>query len=484
MEVLFESAFEIAKAIKNKTISSKEVINFYLDRIERINPEVNAVVQVDAERALSRAHIADEAVRSGQDCGPLHGVPLTIKDAYLTEGIVSANGLPHLKNNIPDRNADVVQKYIDAGAIILGKTNTPLASGDFQSFNDIYGTTNNPWDITRTCGGSSGGAAAALASGMTPLELGGDIGGSIRIPSHLNGVYGHKPSHGIVSQRSLVDWPEQISEQDLWVVGPMGICARDIRDALRILIGPVPEKAPAWNIQLPSPRCTDIKKLRVATCFDQPNYPIDHEVKAELEAVADSLEKEGALVVREVAPDIDFQENLAVYLQIMYSHMDASVPEEMKQAMAKALAPIPMSEDIIAMFGASVAQWNKVNERRFQLQRKWMEFFQNYDILLAPILPLPAFEHDHTPIAFRRWQVNGEDRSAMLDTLFWASFSLLTYLPATAVPAGQTKTDKLPVGVQIVGPYLEDETPLEVAAMLEQCHRSFEPAPNYKSLNA
>ena len=143
--------------------------------------------------------------------------------------------IENLKNNIPDRNADVVQKYIDAGAIILGKTNTPLASGDFQSFNDIYGTTNNPWDITRTCGGSSGGAAAALASGMTPLELGGDIGGSIRIPSHLNGVYGHKPSHGIVSQRSLVDWPEQISEQDLWVVGPMGICARDIRDALRIL---------------------------------------------------------------------------------------------------------------------------------------------------------------------------------------------------------------------------------------------------------
>ena len=132
------------------------------------------------------------------------------------------------------------------------------------------------------------------------------------------------------------------------------------------------------------------------------------------------------------------------------------------------------------MFGASVAQWNKVNERRFQLQRKWMEFFENYDVLLAPILPLPAFEHDHTPIAFRRWQVNGEDRSAMLDTLFWASFSLLTYLPATAVPAGQTKTDKLPVGVQIVGPYLEDETPLEVAAGLEQCHRSVESAPNYK----
>ena len=171
MELLFKSAFEIAEYVKAKAVSSREVVSFYLDRIETLNPQINAVVQLDAERALLRADAADKATASGQDWGPLHGLPVTIKDAYLTEGIVTANGIPALKGNVPDRNADVVQKYVDAGAIILGKTNTPMASGDFQSFNEIYGTTNNPWDLTRTCGGSSGGAGASLASGMTPLAM-------------------------------------------------------------------------------------------------------------------------------------------------------------------------------------------------------------------------------------------------------------------------------------------------------------------------
>ena len=205
MSILYRSAFELAKDIKNGQLTSREVLEFYLKRVEQFNPEINAVVQLDSARARMRADEADAAATRGEDWGPLHGVPLTIKDAYLTEGIISANGMPEYKDNLPSRNADGVQRYIDAGAIVLGKTNTPYASGDWQSFNEIYGTTNNPWDLTRTCGGSSGGAGAALASGMTPLELGGDIGGSIRIPSHFNGVFGHKPSHGIVSQRSLVE---------------------------------------------------------------------------------------------------------------------------------------------------------------------------------------------------------------------------------------------------------------------------------------
>ena len=479
VDILYGSAFEIALQIKAKKVSSREIVSFYLDRIEKFNSELNAVVQLDIERALARADAADAAALAGESWGSLHGLPLTIKDAYLTEGIVTANGIPALEGNVPNRNADVVQKYIDAGAIILGKTNTPLASGDYQSFNDIYGTTNNPWDLNLTCGGSSGGAGAALAAGMTPLELGGDIGGSIRIPSHLNGVYGHKPSHGIVSQRSLVDWPDQIAEQDLWVVGPMAVCAQDLRKALQLLVGPVPEKVLAWRVELPPPRTKDIRQLRVATYFENPDYPIDHEVKDQLESVAVSLENAGAQVSREVGPDIDFQENLNVYLKIMYSHMDENVPEEVRKMMAQALDYLPRSEEIVAMFGGTVANWNRVNERRLQLQKKWTEFFESYDVLLAPILPLPAFKHDHSPILVRRWNVNGEDRSAMIDTLFWAAFSLLTYLPATAVPAGRTQSQNLPVGVQIVGPYLEDQTPLEVAIMLEECHQSFEPPSAY-----
>ena len=221
-------------------------------------------------------------------------MPLTIKDAYLTEGIVSANGMPEYRDNVPTRNSDAVQRYVDAGAIVFGKTNTPYASGDWQSFNELYGTTCNPWDPARTCGGSSGGSGAALAAGMTPLELGGDIGGSIRIPSHFNGVFGHKPSHGIVSQRNLVDWQEQIGEQDLWVVGPMGITAADVRDALRLLVGATAEKAVAWQVELPAARTTDVTKLRVATCFERPGYPVDAEVRPLLEATAQTLAERGA----------------------------------------------------------------------------------------------------------------------------------------------------------------------------------------------
>lgn len=278
--ILYRSAFAVAADIKRGVLTSSEVLEFFLDRVERFNPGINAVVQLDAERARERAAAADRAARHGEDLGPLHGVPLTIKDAYLTEGIVSANGMPEYRDNVPTRNSDGVQRYVDAGAIVFGKTNTPYASGDWQSFNALYGATGNPWDPARTCGGSSGGAGAALAAGMTPLELGGDIGGSIRIPSHFNGVFGHKPSHGIVSQRNLVDWPEQIGEQDLWVVGPMGITATDVRDALRVLVGATAEKAIAWRVELPAARTTDVTKLRVATCFERPGYPVDAEVAA------------------------------------------------------------------------------------------------------------------------------------------------------------------------------------------------------------
>lgn len=477
-DILYRSAFAVAADIKRRVLTSSEVLAFFLDRVDRFNPQINAVVQLDADRARERAAAADRAARRGEDLGPLHGVPLTIKDAYLTEGIVSANGMPEYRDNVPTRNSDAVQRYVDAGAIVFGKTNTPYASGDWQSFNAVYGTTGNPWDPARTCGGSSGGAGAALAAGMTPLELGGDIGGSIRIPSHFNGVFGHKPSHGIVSQRNLVDWQEQIGEQDLWVVGPMGITAADVRDALRLLVGATAEKAIAWKVELPAARTTDVTKLRVATCFDRPGYPVDAEVAALLEAVAQTLADRGARVDRDAVPDIDFDENFSLYLQLMYSHMGEDTPEEVRRSMAAMLRPLARGEEIVAAMGSSLTRWLTVHERRLQLQRKWAEFFEDYDVLLAPVLPLPAFVHDQAPMGKRTWAINGAERTMMFDVLFWAAFSLVTYLPATVAPAGRTR-DNLPVGVQIVGPYLEDETPLAVAAMLEERHARFEPPPGF-----
>lgn len=480
MSILYRSAFELAKDIKNGQLTSREVLEFYLKRVEQFNPEINAVVQLDSARARMRADEADAAATRGEDWGPLHGVPLTIKDAYLTEGIISANGMPEYKDNLPSRNADGVQRYIDAGAIVLGKTNTPYASGDWQSFNEIYGTTNNPWDLTRTCGGSSGGAGAALASGMTPLELGGDIGGSIRIPSHFNGVFGHKPSHGIVSQRSLVDYPDQLAEQDLWVVGPMGVTAGDIRDALRILVGPSVDKAIAWKIELPPARTTDVTKLRVATYFDDPVYEVDSEVKSLLEGTAKTLKTHGAQVDWNVTPDIDFYENLSLYLKLMFSHAGENVPEQQRAGLREMLKPLPGGDEIAAVMGNSLANWTELNERRLQLQAKWTEFFVHYDVMLAPVMPLPAFAHaQDIPAPARMWTVNGKERHSFFDIMFWSGLSLVTYLPASVAPAGRTK-DNLPVGVQIVGPYLEDETPLAVAAMLEQYHQRFEAPPGYE----
>ena len=191
--MIFENAHEVLKKIKQKEVSAQEVLESFLKQVEAVNPSINAVVALGAERALEKAKEADKKIASKSKLGSLHGLPMTVKDAFEVEGIVSTGGNPAWRDNIPKRNAEAVQRLVDAGAIIFGKTNVPFLSSDLQSFNEIYGTTNNPWDLERTPGGSSGGSAAALASGMTPLELGSDIGGSIRVPAHFCGLFGHKP---------------------------------------------------------------------------------------------------------------------------------------------------------------------------------------------------------------------------------------------------------------------------------------------------
>ena len=287
MNILYQSPFALAKAIKAKELTSIEVLDFFLQRVAEHNPRLNAVVALDTERARARALAADEAAQSGEDWGPLHGVPLTIKDALCTQGLVTVGGIPEYKDHVPGTNAIGVQKYINAGAIVFGKTNVPFMSADLQSFNEVYGTTNNPWNIERTCGGSSGGAAAAVAAGLTPLELGSDIGGSIRTPSHFNGVFGHKPSYGIVSQRGHLPPGEGIyTETDLAVVGPIGTSASDLEQALDILAAPTPEDSRAYSIQLPAPRTTDPAKLRVAVWADDTLCPVDADIVAAINAAA------------------------------------------------------------------------------------------------------------------------------------------------------------------------------------------------------
>jgi len=474
MTILYRSAFELARDIKKRELTSREVLAFFLKRVEQFNPKLNSVVQLDLDRARRRADEADAAASRGEDWGPLHGVPLTVKDAFVTEGIVSTNGMPEFKDFIPNRNADGVQRYIDAGAIVFGKTNVPYMSSDLQSYNDIYGTTNNPWDLSRTCGGSSGGPAASLAAGLTPLEIGSDIGGSIRTPAHFNGVFGHKPSYGIVSQRGHLPWHETLNEGDLWVVGPLGITAGDIQQAFHLLLGPPADRALGWKVDLPTARTTDVKTLRVATYFEDPACELDSEAKRLLESAAKSLEMEGAQVHWQTKPDIDFDENHSVYMQLLWVYMTMDTLEEQKQQMRQA----GDNSALIEAMDISHADWVALHERRLQLSAKWADFFKNYDVLLAPVTHVPAFKHDHSDdMVTRTLMVNGKERP-YLDLLFWSGFSLSTYLPASVAPAGRT-AGNLPVGVQIIGPYLEDWTTLAVAAMLEKCHQGFEPPPGY-----
>jgi amidase len=485
MNILYASPFSLAEAIKAQTLTASDVLAFFLERVEAHNPALNAVVTLDVERAKQRASEADLAARKGEDWGPLHGVPMTIKDALCTEGIVTVGGIPECKDNVPQTNAAGVQRYIDAGAIIFGKTNVPFMSSDLQSYNDVYGTTNNPWNVERTCGGSSGGASAAVAAGLTPLELGSDIGGSIRTPSHFNGVFGHKPSFGIVSYRGHLPPGEGvISEGDLSVVGPIGTRPDDLEKALDILAAPNTEEASAYSINLPPARTTDPKQLRVAVWSDDDFCRTDTEIVAAIEAAADSLEQAGASVERSARPNIDFQKSHINYGHMLMAAMGSGMPDavfDMMKEIAEGSDPADVSPNMLQARGiaSSHREWNRQMEKRAHLRAAWASFFEDYDVLLCPCVHLTAFPHDHSAdMTTRTHTVNGETRDYM-DLLKWAGLTLNTLLPVTATPIA-TSSEGLPIGVQVVADYLEDKTALAVAKMLEQHHRAFVPPPGYE----
>lgn len=279
-----QPAHGLAEAIRRRDISSRELLEHYLGRVERLNPSLNAVVTLDVEGARQAADDADAALARGEVNGPLHGVPMSIKDTYETAGMRTTCGVKAW-DHVPDRDAEAVRRLREAGAVIFGKTNTPTLAGDWQTYNPIFGTTNNPWDTTRTTGGSSGGAAAAVATGMTALELGSDIAGSIRVPSNWCGTCGHKPSWGIVSQSGhLPPAPGSLADTDLGVMGPMARDVDDLAMALDVLAGPSGHAAAGWRLELPAARANTLSELRLAAWLDDPAYPVEDDVQSVLES--------------------------------------------------------------------------------------------------------------------------------------------------------------------------------------------------------
>jgi amidase len=477
------SATDWLQDLARGELSSLELLDALLERVEQRNPAINAVVALDVERARERAHEADAARGRGESWGALHGLPMTIKDSIEVVGMPTTSGAPELADHRPQRNADAAQRLIDAGAIVFGKTNLPLYAGDFQSYNDVYGTTNNPWNPERGPGGSSGGSAAALAAGFTPLELGSDIGGSIRNPAHFCGVYGHKPSWGIVPGRGHIPGPPgALSPPDLAVLGPLARTPRDLSLAFGLLAGASPGEATGWRLELPAPRHERLADFRVALWLEQPGRPLAREVGDLIQAAADRIAAAGARVDERARPALDPEASHARYLRLLWSVMAAGFPPPVLELLGKAYAELdPAQTDWNSQMVRGAVQphraWLGDNEARHHLRARWAEFFGEVDVLLCPIMPTAAFPHDHSPLEQRTVQVDGHEMPYM-EQLFWAGLVTLVYLPSTVVPVGRTR-EGLPVGMQVVAPYLEDHTALAFARCIEDVVGGFTPPPGY-----
>jgi len=480
-DIALQSAKTLADAIQRRELSSRELLDHYLARVERLNPPLNAVVTVDVEGARRAADAADRALARGEASGPLHGVPMTVKDTYETAGMRTTCGFEPWSDHRPESDAEPVRRLREAGAVVFGKTNTPMLAGDWQTHNPIFGVTNNPWNRDRTTGGSSGGAAAAVAAGLTALELGSDIGGSIRVPCSWCGVCGHKPSWGVVPQHGhLPPPPGTLADTDLGVMGPIARTVDDLELALDIVAGPHGHDTVGWRLELPPARATTLRELRLAAWLDDADYPVDPELGRVLTQAVDSLRTAGARIA-DRRPAVELPEVVRTYQQLLYPILLGTMAQESFDSFAALAAQLPPRDDSPLARSVRFAtlrhrEWLFANERREQIRALMAAFFRDVDALLMPVTIVPAIPHDHSePFTDRVIRVDGRERP-YTDLFGWIALTTMAYLPATVVPVGRTR-DGLPVGVQIVGPYLEDRTTLAAGRAIAEVVGGFVPPP-------
>ena len=464
-ELAYLSATEIAAMIRQRKLSSREAVDYFLARVEKLDKPVNSVITIDTERARREADAADAALARGEGRGVLHGVPMTVKDSLQTKGMRTTSGAPELAQFVPQEDAWPVARVREAGAIIFGKTNLPIYAGDLQSYNEVSGTTNNPYDLTRTPGGSSGGSAAALACGFTPIEIGSDIGGSIRLPSHMSGVVGHKPSFGIIPAHGQIPGPPgTLTMADLAVIGPMARTVEDLELGLNLMAGPNRWEGPAWKLELPAPRRATLREYRIAAWLDDPRCKVDPEVRALLEKAAQSLATSGATVDTTARPGFTLEKAVDTFFALLQAALSGGNSRDKIEAFALSQGDTAVAKTrrLLAM---RHREWLSYNERRLRMRHQWEEFFHSWDIMLLPVMPCAAITHDHSePMAARTVSVAGEPRPYW-DMVSWMAPAGACYLPATVVPVGQL-ANGLPIGIQIVGPYLHDRSTLQVAKEL------------------
>ena len=481
----FKTAVELTAALTAKKVSAVELARDAINRIERHDAKINAICVRDFERGLADARAADAELARGVR-KPLLGLPVTVKESFNIAGLPTTWGIPAQKDFTPTEDALQITRVKDAGGVILGKNNVPLGLGDWQSYNEIYGTTNNPFDLGRTPGGSSGGASAALAAGYGPLSLGSDIGGSLRVPAFHCGVYAHKPTFDLVAMRGHTPppLPPLPSTRDLSVIGPMARCAADLSLLLDVIAGPDPLQAgKAYSLALPPPRHIELKNFRVLLIDTDPVMPTDKVVRGTLERLAVNLSKAGVKVDRSSPLLPDFAASSRLYMRMLMSFLAASFAPEAYAGAQAAVAALPSEDNSLAAerlrgIALSHRDWLMADGGRSRLRAQWHELFRTYDAVICPIMPTPAYPHDHSPDQeTRRIKIDGKDY-VYPDQLAWPGIATLPGLPSTAIPTGFAP-DGLPVGVQIVGPWLEDRTPLKLAELIEREFGGFKPPPMF-----
>jgi aspartyl-tRNA(Asn)/glutamyl-tRNA(Gln) amidotransferase subunit A len=453
-ELIYNDATAMAELVRTRAVSSVELVRAHLARIEATNPAVNAIVTI-ADGVLDAAQAADTALAESKDVGPLHGVPFTVKDSIDTAGVLTQRGSPIFEGRMPTADATSVARMKDAGAILLAKTNLPEFSYSTESDNLLTGRTNNPWNLERTSGGSSGGESAAIAAGMSPFGLGTDLAISVRGPAAQTGIVALKPTHGRIPMTGV--WP-RVPRRD-WHVGPMARTVRDIALTYSLLAGP--DGADGFSV---TPKEFDSgagtspsRPLRVGWLVDSGLGPVDPEVAATVRGAARALASTGAHVEEVTIPALQRDNPLALFnLQHVM---------ELKPAMAAATRGhegdmFTMSKSMLNTPDTSVEDYIAAERGFERIRDGYAEYFTRYDALLLPVLPIPAHRHGLTEFV-----IDGETVDATHIQTFTVQFNI-TGLPALSMRFG-TSSDGLPIGVQIAGNWHAESTVLHVASVLE-----------------
>lgn len=474
----------LTDALRSRKMSASELLEHTIARIEAKDRHLNAIVVRDFDRARVAAKAADAALGRGEQ-RPLLGIPVTLKEPFNLAGLPSTWGFPQFRDFVPTEDALVVSRLKQAGAVIIGKTNIPIGLRDFQSYNDIYGTTNNPWDLTRSPGGSSGGSAASLAAGFEALSIGSDIGGSVRVPAHFCGVYAHKPSLGLVPLRgyNLPPAPATSGHGDLAVAGPMARHASDLELALDVIAGPDEmREGIGYRLALPAPRHRDLRSFRVLVVDTHPLMPTGKAVRTAMGDLAARLARLGAMVAYDSPLLPSLADSARLYMRLLNAARSPRLsPEQFAEAGGLARSLSAGDHGLEAERGRGTAishrDWLAANAARLQMQQQWYGFFREWDVVIYPCATVPAFPHDHSePFEARRLDIDGKAYSYSDACFIWADPASTFGLPATAVPIGRSPAG-LPVGVQIIGPHLEDRTTLAFAGLIEREFGGFAPPP-------